>query len=71
MNILNDLPYVLINTFISKLEALCSKYEMTFAEVESRISEAEASLELMLENMTGNEYEMKAIAELKTLLARK
>ena len=63
-----ELPNVVINDFIAKLETLCSKYETTFAEVEQQITDTEASLISLLDEPTGNEFDMKGIAELKILL---
>ena len=63
-----ELPNVVINDFIAKLETLCSKYETTFAEVEQQITDTEASLISLLDELTGNEFDMKGIAELKILL---
>lgn len=68
LNSLEELPNVLIRNFISQLEALCLKYQTTFAEVEQQITETESSLSALLDELTGNEFDMQGIAELKTLL---
>jgi type I restriction enzyme M protein len=57
-----------VNTLISKLEALAKKYETTFEEVDSEITETEKLLCGMIDDLTGNEYDMKGLAELKKLL---
>ena len=63
-----SLPNAVISDFIAKLDTLCRKYESTFAEVEQQISDTETSLITLLDDLTGNEFDMKGIAELKTLL---
>ena len=58
----------IVNTLISKLEALAKKYETTFEEVDSEITETEKLLCGMIDDLTGNEYDMKGLEELKKLL---
>ena len=55
--------------FVGKLENLCKKYETTFSDNESEINETERSLTSLLGDLTGNETDIKGIAELKKLLA--
>lgn len=62
------LPRKIENELVTKLEALAKKYETTFFEVEEQIRETEASLCAMLDELTGNEFDMKGIAEFKKLL---
>lgn len=65
---INGLPDTVIKNFVAKLEALCSKYAVTFADIEKEIAETEGSLSTMLDELEGSEFDMKAIAELKALL---
>lgn len=65
---MDGLPNAVIGDFVVKLDALCRKYETTFAEVEQQIADTEASLIALLDDLTGNEFDMKGIAELKNLL---
>lgn len=62
------LPAAIINDFIAKLIALSKKYKTTFAEVDHQISETESSLANLLGELTGNEFDMQGINELKKLL---
>lgn len=62
------LPAAIINDFIAKLVVLSKKYETTFAEVDRQISETESSLANLLGELTGNEFDMQGINELKKLL---
>ena len=65
---IHGLPDTVIKNFVAKLEALCSKYAVTFADIEKEIAETEDSLSTMLDELEGSEFAMKAIAELKALL---
>ena len=62
------LPSAVIADFIARLLALAGKYETTFTEVDSQIAETESSLVSLLDELTGNEFDMRGIQELKTLL---
>ena len=68
---INSLPDAAVNGLISKLEAICKKYETTFADVEKEIADTEQSLIAMLDELEGNEFDMQGIAELKALLGGK
>ncbi|MDO5490731.1 MAG: hypothetical protein Q4F52_11625, partial [Bacteroidaceae bacterium] len=68
VNSMEGLPSAVINVFVAKLIALSKKYETTFAEVDHQISETEASLANLLGELTGNEFDMQGINELKKLL---
>lgn len=65
---INGLPNTVVKNFVDKLNVLCAKYAVTFADVEKDIVETEQSLSAMLDELEGNEFDMKAIAELKALL---
>lgn len=62
------LPNAVVSEFVAKLEALCRKYETTFAEVEQQIADTERTLVGLLDALTGNEFDMRGIEELKSLL---
>ena len=65
---LSKLPENIVNSLVAKLEALQKKYDTTFFEVEEQIRETEASLTALLNDLTGNEYDMQGLAEFKKLL---
>lgn len=65
---LNDLPLSVVRKLIARLEALCTKYEMTFAGVDSEIDETETALNGLIDELTGNAFDMQGLAELKKLL---
>ena len=66
-----SLPDAAVNGLVNKLEAICKKYETTFADVEKEIANTEQSLIVMLDELEGNEFDMQGIAELKALLGGK
>lgn len=63
-----SLPSVLINEFISKINALVKKYSDPLDVVSEKISKAENELLSMLDDLVGDEYDMKALEELKKIL---
>ncbi len=65
---LTKLPDNMIIDFVKKLESLANKYKETFAAVETQIEDTEKELSSMLDELTGNEFDMKGIEELKKLL---
>ena len=67
---LRSLPDTVIADFISRLEAICKRYETTFAEVEEEIADTERSLISLLDDLTGNEFDMMGLAELKKCWGR-
>ena len=58
----------LFDDFVKQLDAVCKKYETTFEDVESQITNTEHELLGLLDDLQGNEFDMKGIAELKKLL---
>lgn len=47
---------------------ICQKYSLTLIDLESQIKEAETSLVGMIDELVGDEYDMKGLNELKSLL---
>ena len=65
---IRNMPRRVIDEFAAKLEALANKYSTTFADVERQIDETERTLSGLLDELTGNEFDMKGLAEFKSLL---
>ncbi len=57
-----------ISTLIDKVEALVSKYAVTLNDVEKSISDSESKLSDMVASLRGNDFDMKALESLQTLL---
>ncbi len=68
INNIHSLPETVISAFVANLEKLCKKYETTFADVEKEIQETENTLCGLLDELTGNEFDMQGLAELKKML---
>lgn len=68
---IGKLPQTIINDFITKLDDLCRKYESTFSDVEAQIKDTEKSLVELIDQLNGNDFDMKGLAELKMLLGGK
>lgn len=68
MENLNSLPDAVLDDFVKQLDAVCKKYETTFEDVESQVADTEHELLGLLDDLQGNEFDMKGIAELKKLL---
>ncbi len=65
---LHSLPDYEIDTLSRKLQHLADKYATTYSEVAKDIKQAENSLADLLDDLTGNEHDMKAMNEFKNLL---
>mgnify|MGYP000210087566 FL=1 len=65
---LNELPNEIIKELVSKISNLANKYSLTLVELESQIKKSENSLSTLIDELEGNEYDMKGLEELKTLL---
>ncbi|MBR3123828.1 MAG: type I restriction-modification system subunit M [Mogibacterium sp.] len=65
---LSRLPDSIIADFTLSLEKLASKYSTTISEVEDQIKETEKELSEMMDLLTGDEYDMQGLTELKKML---
>lgn len=68
---LRKMPEVILDKLTAKVQALADKYAITFADVEYKIEETEATLSSMIEQLTGSDVDIKGLVELKTLLGGK
>lgn len=65
---INKLPDTIVNNLVYKIQALQSKYATTYFEVESEIKQTERLLSSMIDDLEGNEFDMKGLSEFKSLL---
>lgn len=65
---LEGLPSAVIDGFVAKVKALCEKYSTTYSDVCGQIETAEKELSDMFDELTGNDFDMAGINELKKLL---
>ncbi|HCK93743.1 MAG TPA: type I restriction-modification system subunit M, partial [Gammaproteobacteria bacterium] len=65
---LNKLPANLIQQLTSQVQKLADKYAVTYADVAQEISATEKTLASMIDELTGNEFDMQGLAEFKAFL---
>lgn len=65
---LNRLPQVLINELTAKVQALSEKYATTYAHLTQEIEQIETELASLIDELVGNEFDMKGLAQFKSLL---
>jgi len=63
-----NLANMLIKDLEQSIDALNKKYELTFVDLDNQIDETESSLSSMIDGLTGNTYDIKGLALLKSLL---
>jgi len=68
INNLHKLPDTVGDGLVSKIQNLQVKYATTFFEVETQIKDTENLICSMIDDLCGNEFDMKGLSEFKTLL---
>lgn len=68
INSLNNLPGGVLQQLVDKVEALAEKYATTFADIMNEIDKTKSSLALQIDELTGNDFDMKGLNEFKVLL---
>lgn len=62
------IPDEILDGFVARLEKLAAKYDSTLSELEDEIQQTERELAEMLDQLTGNEFDMAGLAELRKSL---
>lgn len=65
---ITDLPIKAANDLVSEVKRLADKYRLTLSVIEAEIIQVEEELSSMLDDLTGDEFDMLGISELKKLL---
>lgn len=65
---LHQLPETVINTLAARLQSLSEKYAVTYKEVVEQIHTIEHSLSSLIDELTGDEYDMQGLKEFQQLL---
>lgn len=65
---IHQLPTVLMQTLTTLTQALADKYSTTYADVAKDIASTEGELASMLDQLTGNAFDMQGLAEFKAFL---
>ena len=68
VNAMNELPHEVIRVLVTKLTALADKYAVTYVEVTDKISKAKIEVVNLVDKLRGNEFDMKGLNELQSLL---
>jgi len=65
---LHRLPELIVSELAAKVQALADKYATTYKEVVEQIHTTEKSLTNLIDDLTGNDFDMSGLAEFQTLL---
>ena len=65
---LNQLPTVLIQTLTTQVQALADKYATTYAHVAKEIAATEGELASIIDELSGNVFDLQGLAEFKAFL---
>lgn len=65
---LHQLPDNAVKNLVSKIEALQKKYDATYFDVEEEIRKTEKQLAAMIDDLVGNEFDMKGLSAFQSLL---
>ena len=68
---LNNLPKNLISQLTTKVQTLAGKYAATYGDIANEIEQTENSLASMIDELTGNEFDMQGLSEFKAFLEGK
>ena len=65
---IHQMPTVLIQTLTTQVQAMADKYATTYADVAKEISSTQDELASMIDELSGNTYDMQGLAEFKNFL---
>lgn len=65
---IHNLPTNVLETLQSKIKALAEKYETTFLDIDKQITESENLLSTLIDDLEGDEFDMKGLEGFKSLL---
>lgn len=68
MDSLFAIPDEIIGELISKVCHLHEKYYTTFSDIETQIEKTSTALGGMIDELVGDDYDIKGLAELKKIL---
>ncbi len=66
---INELPHLVVVSLVEKVIALQKKYATTLLSIDEDIKESSHTLSDMLDEVTGGDDDLYALAELRNLLA--
>ena len=65
---LSSLPDLVVNEFAAKVKALVNKYSTTYLDIENQLKETIGNLTDLIDDLEGDEFDMKGLEEFKKLL---
>jgi len=65
---LYKMPDVMTNQLTTQVQALADKYATTYANVVAEIQETESTLSALMDELSGNEFDIQGLNEFQTLL---
>lgn len=65
---LYSIPDTIVSGLVAKIKSLAEKYDTTYFDIEAEISETEKELCSLIDELCGNEFDMKGLSEFKSLL---
>lgn len=65
---ITNLPIKAANDLVSEVKRIANKYRLTLSGIEAEIIQVEEELSSMLDDLTGNEFDMLGLSEFKKLL---
>ena len=68
MQSINGIPASIKADLNHSVQQIIAKYQNPIAELDTKISETEKALSVMLNDLTGNAFDMAAIQQFKKLL---
>ena len=68
-NSLNGMPQKVVDDFVSALTKVAEKYSETLASIGNEIKQTQKELFELMDELTGNDFDMKGLETLKGILA--
>ncbi|MDF2800390.1 MAG: putative type restriction enzymeP protein [Anaerocolumna sp.] len=65
---LRAIPDAIVSELEKAVQALADKYAVTYLDLDKKIKESEKVLSVMIDELTGNEFDMNGLSEFKSLL---
>ena len=68
VNSIENLPNLVIKDLVKKVNYLKNKYKDTLLDIETDIEKTSSELNILIDDLTGDDFDMKGLQELKKLL---
>lgn len=65
---INDLPNKVVSEFVNQITKLIKKYDTSLLHIDDELSQTEKSFASMLDELTGDDFDIKGLSALKGLL---